>query len=142
MKKSSGRGGFTLVETLVAAGVIALSLLSVVAFVRKGQEMISLEKHRAMARGIIAGKIEQQPYQSQSYDKLTTITVPTPTTVVIDSGTHINGALAVAVGAEVAQVNGIDAPHRVITATVTWTEPGGGNQTVSIDKWVANVQRN
>jgi Tfp pilus assembly protein PilV len=44
--------GFSLVEVLVAAFIVALSIISVAAFIRKGNDMIALDKHRREAREI------------------------------------------------------------------------------------------
>jgi prepilin-type N-terminal cleavage/methylation domain-containing protein len=142
MKIAADDRGFSLVEVLVAAAVITLSLVAVVAFVRKGQEMIAIQKHRAMARGIIERTLESGQYQSENYGALVTNTSPTKIDVVIQTTPNIGGGLWVAVGAEVTQVNGVDAPHRIVTATVTWPEPGGGDETVTIAKWVTDAKRN
>lgn len=69
MKKTFNRG-FTLVEVLVAAGIVALSLISVVAFVRKGQEQVSLDKHRRMARSIVERAIEDPQFDLMNYPNL------------------------------------------------------------------------
>ena len=132
--------GFTLVEILVAGVVIALSLFATVAMVRKGQEMIALDKHRRMARGIIERTLEDSDYQPGDYNNLATITSPTPTDTIIDPKGNIHGSLTVAVGAEQPLINGAAIPYRIITAAITWAELGSAsNETVSISKWVTNI---
>jgi prepilin-type N-terminal cleavage/methylation domain-containing protein len=136
--------GFSLVEVLVAAGVIALSLLSTVAFIRKGQEFLAVDKHRRMARSIIERTLEVAPYQVENYNNLVATTSPPPATdVVIDAETNPNlhGSLTVTVSDEQAGVSGQVVPYRVVTAKVIWTEPAGGNDTVTIEQWLSNIQR-
>jgi type II secretory pathway pseudopilin PulG len=148
MKRMAGKGGFSLIEILVAGALIALSVLTVVAFVRKGQEMIALQKHRAMARGIILQRLEQPPYQPEYYNNLTTIASPVPTEVTLDTSTNpdIVGKLTISISDSTAQItSGIsdnDAMHRVITATIKWVEYGrNDSESVSSTKWLADVQR-
>jgi len=132
--------GFSLVEVLVAAVVLALALFATVAMVRKGQEMIALDKHRRMARGIIERTLENDDYQPASYSSLATITTPTPKDTVIDPKGNIHGSLTVTVGAEQPTINGAAIPYRVITAAITWAELGSAsNETVSTSKWVTNI---
>ena len=129
--------GFSLVEMLVAAVVIALSLFATVAMVRKGQEMIALDQHRRTARGIIERTLESQTYQPENYAGLV---APANQNFTID--VNIQGTLSVAVGAEQPAINGTAAPYRAITATMTWTELGQATaETVSISKWISDVQR-
>jgi prepilin-type N-terminal cleavage/methylation domain-containing protein len=142
MKRSSGNRGFSLVEVLMAASVITLSLVAVVTFVRKGQEMTNLQKHRAMARGFVQSQLENPPFQPEYYNTLSSIpSLPTDSVVDIDAAMNLHGALTVSIGAEQADVNGIASPYRPVTATVIWTEPGGDNDTVTMTKWLADVQR-
>jgi prepilin-type N-terminal cleavage/methylation domain-containing protein len=142
--KSCNNRGFTLIEILVAATIISISLVSVVAFVRKGQEMITIDKHRRVARGAVERTLENTQYQPESYNNLPPIpAAPITTDIIIDAEMtpNIQGSLVVTIGNEQATVNGNAAPHRAITATMTWTELGGNSETVSITKWLANVQR-
>lgn len=141
MKPRNDRG-YSLVEVLVAAAVVAVALVSVVAFVRKGQEMIALEKHRAMARGIIGRTLEKSQYLPDNYDKLPAQpAAAVTTTVVLDPATNLRGVLTLSVGNEQTTATGA-VPYRVVTAAVTWTEPGGNNEAVSIAKWLSDVKRN
>jgi len=130
------------VEILVAGVVITLALFATVAIVRKGQEMIALDEHRRMARGIIERTLENPQFLPENYNSLATITTPTPKDTVIDPGRNLHGNLTVAISAEQPTINGTAVPYRVITATMTWKELGSTtNETVSISKWLANVQR-
>jgi prepilin-type N-terminal cleavage/methylation domain-containing protein len=143
MQRLNARG-FSLIEVLVAAGVVSLSLVSTVAFIRKGQELLMVDKHRRMARAIIGRTLESQPYRAEFYNNLvTTAPSPSATGVVIDAETSpaLNGFLTVTVSDEQAGVNGHAAAHRIVTARVTWTEPGGNKDTVSIEHWLTNIQR-
>jgi prepilin-type N-terminal cleavage/methylation domain-containing protein len=136
--------GFSLIEVLVAASVITLSLFSTVAFIRKGQELLMVDKHRRMARSIIGRTLENQPYRVENYNNLiTTASSPPAADVVIDAETNPNlhGSLTVTVSDERAGISGQVVRHRVVTAWVTWTEPGGGKDTVSIEQWLTNIQR-
>ncbi|MBN1130855.1 MAG: prepilin-type N-terminal cleavage/methylation domain-containing protein [Chitinispirillaceae bacterium] len=129
--------GFTLVELLVAAAVISLSLFATVAMVRKGQEVIALDKHYRTAHGIVQRTLENPRYQPENYANLT---APANQSVPIDN--TIQGTLSVVIGNEQALINGTSLPHRVITATVTWRELNSNqNETVSTSKWIADVQR-
>lgn len=136
--------GFTIIEALVAASIITLSLLSTVAFIRKGQELLMVDKHRRMARSIVERTLENQPYQVENYNNLFTTASPPPATdVVIDAETNpdLHGSLTVTVGDEQPGVSGQTVRYRVVTAWVTWSEPGGGKDTVSIEQWLTNIQR-
>lgn len=143
MKSCSNRG-YSLIEILVAAAIIGISLIAVVAFVRKGQEMISIDKHRRVARGMIERTLEDLQYQPENYSNLPAQpAAPVIDDMIIDAETtpNIHGTLVVSVGNEQATVNGKTVPHRAVTATVTWTEIDGKCDTVSITKWLTNVQR-
>jgi prepilin-type N-terminal cleavage/methylation domain-containing protein len=136
--------GFTLVEVLVASVVVAISIFSVIAFVRKGQDLLAIDKHRRMARGIIERTLENAKYQPENYNNLVSTSATSDVVLDEERSPNLHGSLTVAVGDSVTQVNGINAPYRPIKATVTWKEPGraaGNDETVSITKWLTNIQR-
>jgi prepilin-type N-terminal cleavage/methylation domain-containing protein len=134
-----GNKGFTLVELIVAALVVSVALFAILAMVRKGQEQIALDKHRREARGIIERTLETQQFQPESYNNLVTNTSPTAVTIPI--ATNISGYLTVAISAEIPAAGSVP-PYRSITANVRWRELGSSvDETVSIVKWLANVQR-
>jgi hypothetical protein len=140
--------GYSLVEITVAAVVISLSVFAVIAMVRKGQEHIGLDRHRREARGIVERTFESQQFAPEAYNRLNTDTTSAPLNVLIDSAANLNGKFQIKIRKEVttpgtAPVAAV--PYRCITVNVWWQEKGAGNKTyydtVSVDKWLANVQR-
>jgi prepilin-type N-terminal cleavage/methylation domain-containing protein len=140
--------GFSLVESLVAAVLLGISLFAVINMVRKGQEHLLLTNHRNQARGTIERTLETPQFNPENYKALVTNTDPAPQDVIIDSKASLHGNLTVTVNAEQNQT-GTDPllliPYREIVIAVTWTETSGGNgvhtETESIHKRLCNVQR-
>lgn len=138
MKRTNHRG-FSLVEVLVAAVIVALSVVSVVGFVRKGQEQVAIDKHRRMARAVIERQFQQLKYSPANYPNLllnTSSTLsPSP---VIDAALSITGTLTTTISVEQTKtVNSIAIPYCDVTMTMSWTELGGRSETITIDKWIA-----
>ncbi|MBN2036990.1 MAG: type II secretion system protein [Chitinispirillaceae bacterium] len=133
--------GFTLVEILVAAVVISLSLFATIAMVRKAQELTSLDRHRRAARAIIERTLETPTYTRDAYYGLAAGTQNQ--NVLIDKRNNLQGTLTVTVGNEqnINGAMGIAIPHKRITMTVTWQERSAANTTttesVNIEKWVS-----
>jgi prepilin-type N-terminal cleavage/methylation domain-containing protein len=140
--------GFSLIEVMVSAAIIGLSLFAVITMVRKGQEQLMLNNHRNEARGIIQRTIENPRFDPEQYKSLVTTTSPTPQDVVIDGKASLHGSLTVTINAEQNQA-GINPllliPYREIIITISWTELSSGNstytETVSERKRLCNVQR-
>ena len=65
-----GIKGFSLIETLVAAAVIAFAVLSVVAIVRKGQEYTWVNLHRRTARAILDTTLEGAQFYPGNYGSI------------------------------------------------------------------------
>jgi len=148
MSRPDNNNGFSLIEVLVAAGLLALSLFAVITMVRKGQEQIQLHNHRNQARGTIERTLETPQFNPENYKALVTNTNPTAQDVVIDSKAGLHGSLTVTINAEQNQT-GVDPllliPYREIVVAVTWTETSSGNgtytETASVRKRLCNVQR-
>jgi prepilin-type N-terminal cleavage/methylation domain-containing protein len=135
--------GFSLVEVLVAAMVISIALFSVIAMVRKGQELIGLDRHLREARGIIVRTLESPGFQPENYNNI--LTGSATQLVTIDSHANLKGSCTITINAEQPVVNGVSVPHREIDAIVSWIENSGSNtphnESVRVVKWLANVQR-
>jgi type II secretory pathway pseudopilin PulG len=140
--------GFSLVETLVAAAVIALSVVAVVSMVRKGQEQMKLDQHRRTARGYLQRMLEDPKFYPENYNGL--VTGITTTSIIIDSAAGLNGTLKEQIRGEgnitTGQVPGPpNVPRRRITDTLFWSERAAGNNTyndtITVEKWVSSVQR-
>lgn len=146
-KPGSGQGflqhaGHTLVEMAVAGGILMIALVSVFAMVRKGQELISIDKHFREARGAIVRTFENSLYQPENYSNISTGT--TSQDVLIDGKKSLHGTIAISIGSEQPSINGVSLPFREIQASVSWTEMAGTGtytETVRVKKWIANVQR-
>ena len=140
------QAGFTIVEVLVAAVILSLSVVGTVAMVRKSQDMISQDKNRRAARGFIVKTLEQSSFEPENYAALTTST--TTQSVSINAAASINGTLITEISDEQTQTGAsntfgvaVDIPYREITVTVKWNETGDKKDSVQVWKRIANVQR-
>jgi prepilin-type N-terminal cleavage/methylation domain-containing protein len=126
--------GFSLIEVLVAAAVVAVSLFSVVAFVRKGNDMASIDRDRRVAREIVDTTLEGQRFLPANYDLI-------PGTITSNSVTLYNGLTAtrsftIDTTGVIAGVN-----YKTIAVKVQWLEPGASaNDFVQIERWVPDIQ--
>ena len=140
----SGRGrrttsGFSLVEILVASGVVCIAIISVIAIVRKGQEQMSVEKHRRTARAIVDTILEAPRFSPEKYPSIST------TTTIPGSFTLDNNVLATA-SFVIENKQYIDAnsdfPYKRIWVKLQWTEPGNGAvDSVAIERWIPNIPK-
>jgi len=132
--------GYTLVELLVSSAILAISIVSIVAMIRKGRELDSTDGHRRRVRAIIDSCFESDAYQPANYGALAG--AANVSVVVEPSGygraSNLTGSLSVtltpaAAEDSVAANGGIFVHFRQVTASVVWTEPEG-SQTLTLAK--------
>jgi len=121
--------GFTLVELLVSATIVAVGVTGVVTMLRKTQDLSVSDAHRRQARSIITSTFEKPTFLFQNYANLVTGT-PTPTTVVIDprgagsTADDLNGTLSDSIGPEqtLTGANSIPIVYRLVIMKARWKE--------------------
>ena len=134
--------GFTIVEVLVAAIVVSVSIIGTVSLVRKAQELTSLDRHRRAARLIIDSRLEQATYQQMNYAGL----VPGTMTQEVEieppsaSSAAIAGTLQISVTGVLkkAGTGGKDMPYKDVVLSVAWQERGALEPAVvTVEKMVS-----
>jgi hypothetical protein len=125
--------GFSLVETLVAAAIVCFAIISVLAFVLKGSQLASVEKHRREAREIVDTTLEGLRFLPEHYDSI-------PATIASDNVTLASGLTvtrSITIGAGTI-VTGVD--YKTIDVRVKWQEPGATvYDSVQIVRWVPDI---
>lgn len=131
MTRSNSKG-FTLAEVLVAAGIIALALISAIAVIRKGREIDTNDLHRRQARLAICSILESRKYDNGSFSM---IPVGTSTdSVVIDPRNGVEplkGLLTINTVLR-GEYYGVLNAVKKISITVKWNEP---DFTDSVNIW-------
>lgn len=144
--------GFTLVEMLVSGAIILLSVIAVIAVVRKGREIDINDLHRRMARARINALMESRQYSYTNYNNLTagTITITTGDTLDDrhDGGTPLR-ASSMTQGFLVTITNvgnvatgpttGITVSGKKIRMRIKWRE-GNYIDSVAYEKLITNMQ--
>lgn len=130
--KRSFYRGFSLVETLVAAAVVCIAVVSVVAIVRKGQEQMYVEKHRRTARAIADTTLEGSRFCPANFSAIpTAIADDFP---LLESNVPARRLYSIVSGT----MAGVD--YKKITVKVRWTEPSVGTKdSVEISRLVPNI---
>lgn len=132
---SPGRGlarGFTLVETLVAAAVVSIAVVSVIAIVRKGQEQIWIDKHRRVARAIVDKTLEDVRFYPSNYNSIpASIGDDFPK---IDTNINARRMIKITTGT----LAGVT--FKRVNVKVRWTEPATGvRDSVEIERLVPDI---
>lgn len=136
---------FSLVETLVAAAVMSLSVVAIIAMIRSGETQVQLNRHRRTARGIVEHLYESPLYSSPHlYNGLVTGSVgPTPADTTI-KGTSYTRAINIDATETVATYSGVTVKYRNAVFTISWTENAGATdshaESVSVTKLLTNAQ--
>jgi prepilin-type N-terminal cleavage/methylation domain-containing protein len=144
LRRKGACSGFSLVEVLVSAVILSISLISIVAFVRKGHEQIALDRHRRAARGIVDRTLESARFQPESYIHFDSAPAPEITRETLDPVTGLAGTLTLTVGREQHSLQGAAIPCRQISASVVWNETSSADfvspETVKVEKWLTKVR--
>ncbi|MFW5813351.1 MAG: prepilin-type N-terminal cleavage/methylation domain-containing protein [Fibrobacterota bacterium] len=136
-KTSPGRDGFTLVELLTSAVILAIAVAAIVAVVRKGREMQIIDYHRRQARVEI-----QQTFESlYDYRKYPGPDLLAGDSVVIDERQEgvLKARRRTVVTDDTVNISGSDVPVRKITVTLNWREIDGSDESVSLSKWISDA---
>jgi type II secretory pathway pseudopilin PulG len=141
--KEKKNRGYSIVELLVAAIVLTIAITAIVAVIRKGRELEIVDKHRRQARSIIDNKMEIQ-YDDRNFSTITPTNDSTVITLDPRFGTPLTATLkwVVTQGTETVTVgvNNTTMIVKKVTMTVSWTEPDGNPENITISKWIADVR--
>jgi hypothetical protein len=125
-------GGFSLIEILVASGVVCIAIISVIAIVRKGQEQMVVEKHRRAARAIVDTILEAPKYSPGKYNSITDGTILGSFS--LDNNFEAKDTIRISSDT----ISGV--PYKIIRAKLQWVEPNGGAvDSVAMERWVPNI---
>jgi prepilin-type N-terminal cleavage/methylation domain-containing protein len=129
--------GFSIIELLVAATVIAVCTFGFISMMRKGGEISTADKHRRQARVTIDGLFETN-YNYINYSQLKQKDFPRIDSFVIDTrpgGIPLQAAITAAISDST--VNQI--PVKIINLTAQWKEDNGEIETIALSKWITQV---
>jgi len=130
------KNGFSLVELLVAALILAIATVAVVSMVRKSREIQLSDNHRQEVRAILNAEFEK----SYSYTQYASIPVrDTTINVTIDprGGTPLMGTMYVSVDSTSEVASGTAVPLKKVTLAISWLEADTERDSISLTKWVA-----
>jgi prepilin-type N-terminal cleavage/methylation domain-containing protein len=136
MMMRNKKNGFSLVELLVAALILAIATVSVVSMVRKSREIQLSDNHRQEVRTIINAEFEK----SYGYKQFASIPVrDTIMNVTIDprGGTPLTGTMYVSIDSTSEPASGTSVPLKKVTLAIGWTEADSERDSLSLTKWVA-----
>lgn len=140
--KRSCKQGYSLLELLVSATIIALLTIAVVSMVRKSNHLTSEDAHRRRARALIDSCFESRSFHFSNYVNLAGDTLG----VAIDergAGSvedDLTGTLTISVSGEMKMSgsDGIDVPYKEVGMLVRWLEPEGP-VTINLTKWITQL---
>jgi prepilin-type N-terminal cleavage/methylation domain-containing protein len=125
-KMKTNKKGFSLVEVLIAAAIISLSMFAIVGMVRKSQELTSIDQQRRVAKFVIAKNLESVMFQQISFPNLQAIQGTTLSQQIkMDSlpGRALYGNLETRVGSvdSIRGNGGVFIPFIDVESSVIWT---------------------
>ncbi len=130
--------GYTIVELLVSAVIVALLTIIVVSLVRKSNEITSEDAHRRRARTVIDSCFESRAYHFSNYVNLKGDTAA----VIIDkrAGNELYGTVTISVSEErlISGLNSVSVPYKEVAIQVQWPEPQSV-QSIHLTKWITQL---
>jgi len=138
--RRTAKNGFSLVEALVSAVLIALSVITIVAVIKNGRALDINDLHRRQARAIISGVLTSPQYDYSNYVYLRANPSSKDSTVTIDSrngGAPLLGTLNIQI--VVSPAAGTIAFDVVkIRITLTWRDTEF-EDSIFIEKWITEA---
>ena len=133
------KGGFTIIETLIAAIVLGLIVIGMVSMIRMGREMDVTSDHHRQARAFIHAALERPEYHFSQYKLLDPGS--SIDTVTIDPETYPKtGLLHITVSNTLYDIIHSDSiPYKEISMSLVWDEVDGPD-TISVSKRISSVQ--
>lgn len=133
--------GFTLVEVLISAVIMALSVIAIVTVIRKSWDINIDNLHRRQARTIIINHLELSDNQYSNFSTLCaaccangcnsteTVTIDKNLTGILNINVTSNNSLV---------IDGITIPLLIVTVKLKWQEMDYMDS-VSVEKWLTQV---
>ena len=137
MNKISGSNrGFSIIEVLISAAILAVAVIAIITIVRKGRDLQMADKHRQEARAILNARFENI-YANGRYGSIQPgISVDT---VIIDErpeGVPLTGVLTSTVVQVNVGVSGTQIPTRQVTLSLFWNDFEIESDTITMVKWL------
>lgn len=140
--------GYTLVEVLTAAAILAVVIFAIIAVVRKGRELQVSDNHRRQARAIIRAKLEKEFYY-RDYNLIAAGTTTEVETLAVRDGGPVTATLTTTVSDSdtLNAANSTPIPTKQVTVKAVWNETGAEAGTtvadsIVITKWLAKATTN
>jgi type II secretory pathway pseudopilin PulG len=130
--------GYSLVEMLVAAAILAIMIVSIVAVIRKGRELEIVDNHRRMARAVIHAALEGE-YDWKQFAAIHDTTISYTDTLDPRSGNPLIDTVTIVVDSVWQTVSSTPVFMKKVTMKVKWVEPDTVADSVVLSKWYANA---
>jgi prepilin-type N-terminal cleavage/methylation domain-containing protein len=132
----STENGYTLVETLVAAVILVIVITAAISAFRKGVELETSDNHRREARTLLHTVLERD-FDYHNYATVTMCDSMYHDTLDRSIGLLADGRIVVTMDSTM--YSGQNIPLKKVTVTVSWQEPGSGNDSIQVEKWLAST---
>lgn len=138
-KKLKSKNGVTLVELLVAAGVLSIAIIAIIAVITKGRELQVADNHRRQARAVIDSLMENK-YDDRYFDTISVDTISNNHTL----GTGFTATITQEVVRRDTNItiglNTSTIPRKIILIKVRWNEASGPDS-IQIQKQITDVRK-